>query len=147
MTLELCTITFQFLIFPGEPLQRPVPTDDTEDFTLYPIECSQASLSMEVLTAEDIMLEDTIESADENSDFIDCPFRPEHGLDVPYVKYCYLYNVTNYFDQRAIIGKGGFSEVYKGVTRRKQIPLAIKKLHSGSEEAKKLMNFEGNENE
>ena len=128
-------------------MQRPVPTDDTEDFTLYPNECSQASLSMEVLTLEDVMLEDTIESAEENSDFIDCPLRPEHGLNVPYVKYSYLFNVTNYFDQRAIIGKGGFSEVYKGVTRRKQIPLAIKKLHSGSEEAKKLMNFEGNENE
>ena len=83
---------------------------------------------MEVLTAEDIMLEDTIESADENSDFIDCPIRPEHGLEVPYVKYCYLYNVTSYFDQSAIIGKGGFSEVYKGVTRRKQIPPNFSKL-------------------
>ena len=128
-------------------MQRPVPTDDTEDFTLYPNECSQASLSMEVLTLEDVMLEDTIESAEENSDFIDCPLRPEHGLNVPYVKYSYLFNVTNYFEKKSIIGKGGFSEVYKGVTRRKQIPLAIKKLNQKSEDAKKLMNFEGNENE
>ena len=146
MTLALFILIYLFSILPGEVLQGPVPNNDTEDFTLYPSDCSQASLSMEVLTAEDIMIEDTIESAEENSDFLDYPFPPEHGLNVPYVKYSYLYYITNYFEQSAKIGKGGFSEVYKGVTRRKQIPLAIKKLHSGSEEAKKLMNFEGNEN-
>ena len=131
------------LNFSEEVLQREMPRDETLDFTEFPSECSQHSLSMDVLEAEDIMLEDTIESAVENSDFLDCPIPPEHGLDVPYVKYSYLWHITNGFHNNMKIGKGGFSEVFKGETTRSKILLAIKKLHSDSDEAKKLMNFEG----
>ena len=130
--------------FPDDVLQRPMPVDDTIDFTQYPSVCTQASLSIEALEMEDIMIEDTIESAVENSDFLDCPIPPEHGLAVPYVKYSYLCHITNVFHPSTIIGKGGFSEVFKGVTTRSNIPLAIKRINSDTDEARKLMNSEGN---
>ena len=118
--------------------------DETVDFTEFPSECSQVSLSMEVLEMEDIMVEDTIDTAlENNSDFLDCPIPPEHGLDVPYVKFSYLWHITDGFDSNQKIGQGGFSDVFKGITTRSKKLLAIKKLNSSSDEAQKLMNFEG----
>ena len=62
---------------------------------------------------------------------------------VPYVKYDYLWHITNGFHSNMKIGTGGFSEVFKGLTKRSNIPLTIKKLDFGREKAYKLMNFEG----
>ena len=84
------------------------------------------------MEAEDIMIENTIKSEANNS-------------DVMWVPYVYLRDITNEF--KISIGKGGFSEVFKGLTRQSKIPLAIKKLNSNSDEERKIMKFEGNKND
>jgi len=96
-----------------EVLQGPISTDNTID--------------LDVVEAEDIMIENTIKSDANNS-------------DVMWVPYVYLRDITNEF--KIPIGKGGFSEVFKGLTRQSKIPLAIKKLNSNSDEERKIMNFE-----
>ena len=95
------------------------------------------TVDLDVLEAEDIMLENTIKSEVNNSDFFD-------STEVAYVACVYLRHITNDFQKEGSIGKGGFSEVYKGVTRQSAIPLAIKRLNSNSDEERKIMNFEGN---
>ena len=126
MNLQVLTITLLLSIFLGEVLQPPGPRFPSP----VPSGCSQASLSIEELNAFDNIIERTIESPDESSKF-----------SVPCMKYIYLCHITNSFAKR--IGKGSFSEVFEGVTRSKEIPLAIKRLHSGDDETKKLVNFEG----
>ena len=101
-------------------------------------EPTDGPLDLDVLEAEDIMIENTI------TDFIDSTNRLKHDLAVAYVKYCYLRHITNEFQKEGSIGKGGFSEVFKGVTRQSKTPLAIKKLYSNSDEERKIMSFEGN---
>ena len=135
-----------------EPLQGPMPSDDTIDFTTFPTDVfnRQSSLSVEVFNLEDSMLEDTIEnstSLEDNSDIFDpqMPIPPEHALDVPYVKYSYLFRIANGFDISARVGKGGFSEVFRGETARSKKLVAIKKLKD-SPDARSLMNFEGSLN-
>ena len=129
MNLQLLIITFLLSIFLGKVLQPPGPRFPSP----APSGCSQASLSIEESNAFDIMIESTIESPNESSNF-----------SVPCIEYIYLCHITNSFAKK--IGKGSFSEVFEGVTRGKQIPLAIKRLHSGDDETKELVNFEGSEN-
>ena len=81
---------------------------------------------------------------EDNSDFLDpsMPIPPENALSVPYVKFSYLCQITNGFDEARHIGRGGFSEVFKGETSRSKHLVAIKKLKD-SPDARDLMNFEG----
>ena len=95
------------------------------------------TVDLDVLEAEDIMLENTINSEVNDSDCLD-------SIDVAYVACVYLRHITNDFQKEGSIGKGGFSEVFKGVTRQSAIPLAIKRLDSNSDEERKIMKFEGN---
>ena len=99
---------------------------------------------------EEDMLEGTIENStllEDNSDIFDpsMPIPPEHALEVPYVKFDYLYHITNGFQKSRVIGRGGFSEVYRAETSRSKKSLAVKKLKD-SADARDLMNFEGNGN-
>ena len=140
-----------FLVSTGDPVPGPMPPDATVDLTTYQdVFMRQTSLSGEVFNLEDSRLEDTIDnstSLEDNSDIFDpeMPIPAEHALDVPYVKYSYLFQIANGFDPSARVGKGGFSEVFKGETARSKKLLAIKKLKD-SPDARSLMNFEGNQN-
>ena len=130
MRFQFLIITFLLSIFLGEVLQSPGPRFPSP----VPSGYSQASLSIKELKEFDVIIENTIESPEESSNF----FVPCH---LPYI---YLYHITNSFAKK--VGKGAFSEVFEGVTRSKEIPLAIKRLHCGDDETKKLVNFEGSEN-
>ena len=61
-----------------------------------------------------------------NSDFIGHPARAENCLNTHKIPYDYLFSITDGFTNE--IGRGGFAEVFKGITHRRQIELAIKKL-------------------
>ena len=104
-------------------------------------------LLMAAFNFDENMLESTIENSssfEDNSDIVDrsMPLPLEHALEVPYVKFSYLYHLANGFDENRVIGKGGFSEVYKAETIKSKKLIAIKKLKD-SADARELMNFEG----
>ena len=126
-------------------MQGPSGANDTEDIDTFSIDNIEP-VSDIVIEMEDIMLEDTIESTllEDNSDIFDpsMPIPPANALKVPYVRFSYLYSITNGFDESRQIGKGGFSEVFRGETSRSKKQIAIKKLKD-SPDAFTLMNFEG----
>ena len=76
--------------------------------------------------------------------FIDNMIEHVINRGIAYVEYDYLWHITNGFHSNMKIGRGGFSKVFKGLTMRSNIPLAIKKLDFGREEGYELINFEGN---
>ena len=107
----------------GEPLQREAGFISTEDLELY--------------SNFDQLLEDIIESYS--------VLRPDH--QVRCFPHRYLKSVTNNFDKRQTIGRGGFSDVYKATTSTKQYEIAIKNMKKGVQGKKSvgdLFDFEGN---
>ena len=114
--------SFKFCIS-GEPLHRPanelnaddIPKPETDQF-------------------EESLLEDYIEERSES----DYPSRPINALDVLYVNYRYLHKITNGFDKKQMIGKGGLSEVFKGITTRSKKLITVKRLVN-SKEASELL--------
>lgn len=89
---------------------------------------------------EDTDFEDGILPDSMNSDFIGHPSPGDAGMAAHQVRYDYLYLITEGFESGNLIGRGGFAEVFKGVTLRRKVALAIKVLKnvgtSDSEEAK-----------
>ena len=56
----------------------------------------------------------------------DNPFPAENALRVNHIPFSYLTRISKNFD--TLIGKGGFSEVYLGITEKSGMKIAIKKL-------------------
>jgi len=121
-----------------EVLKRIKADNETLDNTNveFPADCipelesRRISMQIDVLEAEDNVIEDFIN--------LGVPYKK---YDITYVKYDYLRHITNGFHSNMKIGKGGFSEVFKGVTMRSNVRLAIKKLDLGHEEANELVNL------
>jgi len=124
-------------ILGGPPVQGPMHSDNTVDLE---------SFSGDAFNFEDSRLEDTINnraSLEDNSDIIDLEMHipVEPALDVLYINYSYLCQITNGFSSSARVGFGGYSEVFKGETTRSKKLLAIKKLKD-CPDARSQMNFE-----
>jgi len=116
------------------------PEHDNKTESLEVIELTKASeMMLEELKEEDVILENLILSAPVSQDLIDCPIELDHELLVPEMSNRYLSHITNGFSTK--IGSGLFSDVFKGITERSSIPIAIKRIRSNYEEAMQ-MNFE-----
>jgi hypothetical protein len=67
----------------------------------------------------------------DNSDFLTTPVPPENTFEVHNVPFAYLKRITADFaakDRSRFVGKGGFAEVYLGVTEGQGMRLAVKRL-------------------
>jgi len=116
------------------------PEHDNKTESLEVIELTKASeMMLEELKEEDVILENLILSAPVSQDLIDCAIELDHELLVPEMSNRYLSHITNGFSTK--IGSGLFSDVFKGITERSSIPIAIKRIRSNYEEAMQ-MNFE-----
>lgn len=139
-------------------MKGPITSGDIDDLLEHPSICSLNSPSTILninniepstkLKEDDVTIEDFIRSEVRSAaiDFLDCPIRLDHKPHVPYVKYNYLCHITNHFHPSTKIGNGTLSEVFKGVTETSNIPMAIKRIRSDCDEARKMMISEGNEN-
>ena len=74
---------------------------------------------------------DFVAATEDNTDLIRGPVPPENTFQVNRVPYEYLRKITANFahdDAGRFLGKGGFAEVYLGVTERSNLKLAVKWL-------------------
>ena len=56
------------------------------------------------------------------------PLARENDLCAPKISFHYLLDITHKFQQSNQIGEGGFSQVFQGITHRRKIRVAVKKL-------------------
>ena len=129
--------------------EGPITIDNCKEIALAN-DSGAPALQLEALdiNAIDIELESDLELATDNSDFLppnQIPVIPENALSAHRIEFRYLQYITDDFSHK--IGEGGFSEVFLGVTKRRKIKVAIKKLKKGAtyDEREKLqsqLNYE-----
>ena len=76
-----------------------------------------------LLEEDDFVAPDPDESAVFSS-----PLARENDLCAPKISFHYLLDITHKFQQSNQIGEGGFSQVFQGITHRRKIRVAVKKL-------------------
>ena len=95
---------------------------------------SLATMTLNAMEANVDQFDELLESellTIDNSDFINSPILPANDLKAHQVPFRYLCKISDNFNDNRIVGRGGFANVYMGITERSNVKIAIKKLKSG----------------